>query len=521
MRPRFLQRRPSADSYPGDFEDRKLEDTVEIVPLSPEAFIEANEAYLLASANAWKNSAEILNGFSNPEFVEDVRNILIKGAHLSEQEKRSVEHRSYSDSRRLSEDIAAYAFLIAREVSGHDTRSVTKAGMHIGRSFKGIPDLTAAVVISQKVAEISSLQVDLWRTFRYADETSAYVVQGLVDQMRLQPDFLPELATKCRKNGNVPTWQFQELQKIVAGDWWHPDDSKSQLRSYVRHLSQSDTPHIEPFINAVEAPNGNRRLETINSMARFAMIASGLGEQEGVAPTLRKTVPEWASFSEIEAAFQDFKKQQLEATGAAITNIAGSHLEAWRSVRSPRLASDVEAAKARFAGYFMGRQSKKAIRSNGGRRSGRNGGVSTLPTARELINEGAAIEKRTPSTEKELMIIKNGKKKTELVPIDIASIGEHFRFDTNDQRLADAITRMIEQIKANPYGPGTKVLRKKMELVSSSGDTLILRRFSPHATPGMGAGTRLADQLRIVYAPSQGHIVLVDILKHDEFDKKY
>ncbi len=147
---------------------------------------------------------------------------------------------------------------------------------------------------------------------------------------------------------------------------------------------------------------------------------------------------------------------------------------------------------------------------------------ASLPDQHDLLAEEAksVIEESAPV--KTLYGVKrainNG---YELQAVEMEKLGDEFRLERFGPDTQADIKLMIESIMKQPLGRGTKKMVSSNAKVRINGNHVVLRRLSPLDRKIEGRNSKESIRIRISYAITSGGVAIVDILGHDEFDKKY
>ena len=480
-------------------------------------FVESQQEHLSAISNAWLNAITANARFESAESVQAVMDSLYKTAdpEMVAEYKLELGQRAESDAARLTKDLAVFTYICLREASTSKKGNM-RATRQLAKHLNGMHDpYIRNAGISLLFTNATSVE-QLNSSFAQADEQSEIVLMGLIERQAANPNMLSEIADLYDEGLGEADWRFSELRRTIATDWWRPDAQNSKLRKYVKAISTSPELHYEDFINEVAGSSREDvRYRQIIEMALFAVAASGGKMDDAVRKCLLQTVDQWGDFPQIDEAFLKFVGERCKNLEADILEIAGSQQAVRKDIRLPRTQADIESSARPFIAYYGDRTERRKLRGNGAK------GVA-IPTIADFEAETVDILSKIEPQDRKIVLAKRvGNAVLPVVEETTAdSVTEVLGKDRTEVFISD-VMRMLEEVKSDPFGPGTKKLRSGNINLAKQSKTLRLRRFSPHERPGFAVQDETARSYRVVYGITKGEVIIVDILDHDRFDRKY
>lgn len=487
--------------------------------LSVEGFLESQTEALLASRSLWATVGDTFEQLSDPKgaFMEAVAEGIeyyaadqARQHSMTKQEERDLSQRLQAVSLKLPNDFGPFLFTAVSSSAVHNKGSIRES-FNLLRQIRKVPDtLTTSLlhyVITNKPNQFGVVATELPERIKKANQCRDHVAGDLARAITIKPSLMAELG---EMNGNGSSELLDELKRVCGVDWYY-DPGKSHLRRVVNRLRDDEEIHLAGFIDAVETSDDGGKLGRIKEMSRFALAAMGVDiDNPDIRKILQDTRKHWTEF-EIDKAFNEYRKTKALELERSVAVFVGSEHEIRRNIRFPRSLQDVEVARARFNGYFDG---SRAVRRQG-RHFARQAHLTSSIDMHEIIKQGQAsrIEKHEPLT---LMMTKRTEKGHIIVPVKLGD----FLKDFEDQAaLRGDIERMITEITTDPRGLGTENLSKHYQ-IKIDGRPLRLRRFSPLKRPGFHASPE-AKGMRVVYGITNGSVVVVEVIRRDEFAEKY
>jgi hypothetical protein len=340
-----------------------------------------------------------------------------------------------------------------------------------------------------------------------------HLVNDLVLAARNSPTIFQELSTLP---DGMPQYArpIAELRKVAAVDWFAPDPEMSLLRGHMRALAEDDNAFLNEFAQAVnDAPendrNGSERISRIKRMAEFAMAAQGIDVRNnpGVEAVLLASRDHWDHFAEIEAAYQEVKKQKLVALEREILGFVGQPHAARTDIRYPRSGEDFRDFQNNFEHYFSPGRLPKKTRDILQRKR------HSLPTSKQISSETAAT--REAAKEFKPAVIKQGSRELVLAEFDMDYL---LKVINGNKAMREEMQAAILALISDPLGPGTRKMTENRHLVVN-GQKFRMRRFAPERHPALATST--INRWRVVYGLSDDCVALHEVLHHTDFDRRY
>ena len=482
----------------------------DLQPIDPHAFILEQESRLHASARAWGEIASGAQG-KESEYRPHIRDGLtdVWLANKAAPLNNDVLDR---ETDKLARELTMYCLLSTRHISGFGSSIAVK---DIESHFLTIPDHTVNYIIRKREFPTKSFLVrQIWRVskMRKADKLASNVLQNLVLTYQHQPDELMALAGLYNEGAAEVDDRYRELQAIMAVDWHHPNGEKSILRNFLRGLDGRPEVFVPRFVQKVATAEKEQQHIAIRDMARFAIVASGDTDpatSEKIARMLVTTYNVWSQFPAIDLAFRTYAQSTINELTTAFGTIAGERN--FKNIRNYPTADEVERLKE----YFVARHApSRAARRKRARSEARTRDPRQLPSADDIAQVAHDTE---PAQPRQMLVAKETPK------------GHHFEATSTDQLVEQLRTGapvqelrlLLDWLKKNPVSGASQKLAGNRVKVTYEGRQLPLRRFAPNRATALSTLSRTGAYTRVVYALTKGEIIIVDVLDHDSFDKKY
>lgn len=478
---------------------------------TPQAFLEEHREALNHSAELWQGIAAFSDIGSDQNIVSRVRESM-RSQNTPELVGYTPRSFSPGDAARWTSEYGVFFLVASRQAVGEhkkDTMASARATNEL--TSNNNPFIKAVINNVFPKQTLMGRTLPLVKSIREADAIARPVVEDLVQTLRDNPRFARELLeTKKSEEEFVP--EIEELRSMIAVDWHHPDPEKSLLRKYARELEEHPEYQLEQFLQAVAEGTQNRRYAGILEMARFAMLCQGVEKPEGVHSVLRQTFPHWSSFDQLDRAFKDFVSEAIQEERQCLNVLAGQRGSSHLRVRMHRTRQDLYAISDVVTNMFIPRDRR---RTNHVRKD-------DLPSHKDLVSEASHDQEAAEEEPKKpLYTLKPTPKGVyELVETEIEDLLKKFGFEKHPPEYQEDIIRMIESIRDEPLGRGTKKIERNTAVIRINSSSVRLRRFAPSGR-NIGRASQDTNHLRIAYGITHGGIVIGEILKHDEFDKKY
>jgi|GEM_PF-1961561 len=483
----------------------------ELQPIDPHAFILDQEHRLSASARAW---GEIANGAQEreDEYRPHILDGLVDVWQANYAEPLPSDEAMNREADKLARELTMYCLLSTRHISGFGGSFPLK---DIKSYFLAIPDHTMNYIIRKKGFPTRTfLARQSWRISKMykADEYASGVLHNLVQTYRQQPDELMAFADLYNDGAAELDDRYRELQNIITVDWHHPDSNKSILRNFLRGLEGRPEVFMPRFVRRVAAAEKEQKYVAIRDMARFAITASGETDpatNEKIAQLLAATYTTWSQFPAIELPFRTYAQRKINELTKALTLIAGARN--FKNIRNYPTAEEVDRLKE----FFVARHTpSREARRKRDRQDAKAKDPRQLPNAADITQVARDTE---PAKPRQMLVAKE------------TTDGYHFDVTNTDQLVAQLRTEvpvnelkiMIEWLKKNPISGASQKLAGRRVKVVHDGKQLPLWRFAPNRAAALNTLSRTSAYTRIVYALTKEEIVIVDVLDHDSFDKKY
>lgn len=447
----------------------------------------------------------------------------------------------------FAQDYTKYSVVALRHVADRPNSSQYLTGSVRETMFGKLPYMPAKVVMKAcTVLDLTPYFQGIVHNMRVSDKASGRILLDLCQQIADQPDFLELLEKHFAKGeaGNLSP-ESQELRSMMSADWHNPNTqgTVSVLRTFCGEIANNPRYLEGAFLDAVaRAEVDQRQLRTIRDMASYALMAAQMEVNDiAIATHLHRNIsdPRFEILG-IPQAYAEFTVKHIEKIKRVISAIA-SPLE-YGDIRAHRSDSDLNHAVGKFDEYFVVRS--RADRRRSGRPTGYSKDEISPPRKRPPSQKdtepkggkepvGATPEQET-IPDKKLMfttrdISRGGLSLTEMTAEEIV----RKKATTGDQlQLEKDLVKMVQRLQKpqRMANSGAKRLRtgnRKYE--KYKGKKYGVRSFSSELYNRHQADnpelqlevSKEAENWRIDYIVVDDMVCIVDILDHQDYDKKH
>lgn len=350
---------------------------------------------------------------------------------------------------------------------------------------------------------------------RMADFDSQSVTKKLVETYASQPSGLFELAQLYHDGVAEADPRFKELQELITTDWTHCDPSQSVLRTYCADLRDNPDNFVGMFAREVATAEQDKRMTSLQLMAKFAVAAASeknlkLTVEEAISSTYRR----WSEFSDVQSMFEAYVANRVTQLEAAFTDISATNET--KSIRPHRSREDVEAFKRTMFIHYSGRRGDRREETKARARL-KMAEPARLPSSEDIIEQAALAEAALEP--RKIFVTKSTHQGVTLVETDLSEVSDSFAVKKGNGLERD-VEVMIERLKKLPISPASIRIRSARGRINVGGNRINLWRFAPDDSPKLGIDPSNRYH-RIVYGLKNRDLVIVDVLDHASFDKKY
>lgn len=372
-----------------------------------------------------------------------------------------------------------------------------------------------------RISRLAHMSADI----EFADYCTKVTLENLVKQYARQPAMLLQLSELYGRDKNPENPQVAELGEMISTDWLRPDKENSILRQFIKQAVESPAIFVESFVAEVTDETLHvRRWPVIAAMASFAaQVAAEKGVTLTPADALQATRDKWDNFSEIETAFSNYVDQTLQQIEKCFIEIATCR--GTGTIRAHVTADEIRSYNNSLQAPGLHRVSREARRTQRKNRPQKSVLVKTQEVDRSLEQHLGAAEINTTEP-RPLYAVRKGQGVFHGAEVEYDDLLRDFKI--TEPRTQDDVKRMLELIQTDIRNVhrGSKFLEKTSDvrIVANGLETMMrLRRFAPNS---VGAHLQVHPDnrfLRIVYGVPRGLnvVCVLDMLPHNEFDKKY
>lgn len=501
---RLLNRQPpeEVERLPGEEQEQPEE-------LLPIEFVAGHQAILQASAGHWREVTDLAEEIQSDEAQQMVRETIRSMAETNGEEMAESHERALAAQATV--DLATVSFLAARATSGE---RLIHSSLNMVRTV--IEDLPPALnyIAGQKDGPKETYgyaATKMRLAMDEADKKARSVLTDLVGEFTTSPNSITALDDLYSDGADLVSPGFSELREIIRTDWHAKDPETSQLRAMMNMIEADPDAFLEEFVENVVGNEGDKKMATIQNMARFALADSATPESpEALRAVLMRNRNAWHTFDDIECLLSTYKSQKLKVLENAMDSIAGL-----KTIDNPRLAvshDELALFKRRLRFNITENRQKRRKNNSRGHHSVRRPG----------IKKAAAVNERYDRTNKPLYFTKNTAASTltkEVVDKD-NTLEDQVRSRVGEHLVSD-IMDCIKAINENPIDHSSRMILSGSGRVIIDGKKVRLRRFKPNNAHGGPNISREAASYRICYALIEGSVVVTDILTHDQFVAKF
>jgi len=485
--------------------------------LNSYAFIAQHEGALIESAASWSRVIDKLHDAFEPfpgHFYQGIASgHKSLGLPLPDTDDRSIQ--------RATSELISYGWLTTRKLSGEafGFRDILNLPKVAYDDWMSIPDpaVRSGLDRTERFDHLINDQVGIAAAMKNADAKREELLEAFSSAYFSNPDALDELDELYSSGVAEVSPLFHELRQCIAADWLSPDRDKSLLRRRLQAATEDPKRSGEAFSHyVVDSENSKHR--AIQNMAKFAVLASGKPlTKEAMAQALINTQAYWPEVDGIDPAYGEYVKGELHFIEGLIDHIVGNRQQ--YGLRVAPDSRDLERMRKAItlAGEYIyagDRTSRRRVRAQA-----QKAGTLAVPSIAELEPHLAQDKAETEArTARMLMLIKslpNGQ--SILEEADVAVLAEKFKMDYSDS-LKEIIPKMIDWLLAHPISPASHILH--IPPIKIEGSKYRLWRLAPAQIPDLRVGNRDRD-VRLVYALTPNALGVRDILRHEEFDKKF
>lgn len=506
-----LFRRNRLDHAPQ--EQDLLENQPQAEAVSAIDFVAQNGEQLDDSAARWSKIAQEVASFQDDESFGLVKANL--GFIYGQCGVESTEEALNNEAIRQTKDYGTLLLLISRHKSGGGFKEA------LSRAFDDeiyhFPDTNLGYLQRNNSSNSRSLAKKIGfasNHMRRADIDSDTVTQSLVETYASQPQGLFELAQLYKDGVADADPRFKELQEIITTDWTHCDPSQSVLRTYCANLRDNSETFVPAFAREVALAEQDKRMTSLQMMAKFAVAAAGEKNLKlTVEEAVSSTYPRWSEFSDVQSLFEAYVATKVALLESAFTDISATNET--KSIRPHRSREDVEAFKRTMFIHYSGRRSDR--RDDTKARAKMKIPTLRLPTREDILQQAASAAEA--SQPRRVMFTRSTHQGVALMETKVDDITDAFSIKKGNGLERD-VKAMIERLVEQPVSQASVRIRSAKGRMTIDGNRTNLWRFAPDNSPNLKIDPSNRFQ-RIVYGIVNRNLVIVDILDHDSFDKKY
>jgi hypothetical protein len=470
-------------------------------------FVEQNRDVLRKSSDLWAAVHNQVSGLEGDEVRENLREGIVLAADTDEVELSEGQLQTILNI--ATKELSTLGFMVARATSSEGilSSSVNSTAKLFADKLHQVPYFMVTRDKGPKkiyVTAIINMQIDI----KAADKEANKVLDEFTNDFAPYTETIGVLADLYDGGVGDVDEHYQELRTIIRTDWHAKDPKDSKLRKFVNELQQDPDAFTNEFVKWVGDEQGDRKLTIVQNMARFALAASAITEpSDTVQDVLLRTRTSWAEFQDIDNLFKEFRSQRLAEVKKSFDRISGLPTDS-----NPRLAlspDEVYKYKTRMGIILGNREQRRNKRQF----------ITKTPEAAPDITQTAPSNERFDRSNKPIYFVKNtgnGFKKEEVnedtIESNIASM--------TDKHLVADMLACVQRIHEYPIDTASRFILSGNATVKIDGKPTRLRRFKPLASPNLQV-SKDAMGYRVVYGIVDGSVVIVEILNHDQFDRKY
>lgn len=509
MPPLFRRSRPlsEVDSLPNPVLESQTN-------LSPIEFIANNKILLDESIDAWSDITQNLSTSLNDErrelVTENLRTVYSLSGSPASQE--SFEN----EATRLTKLMGVFSIMTARHMSGGKLLDGYRRGTDT--TIYEFKDTNVGHLLRNTKANARKMQRHDIKTagaMRDADFVANNVLFNVANNYAGDATGLMAFVELYQDGAADMDPRFAELRQIITADWLHYDPSESILKNICANLRANPAFFVEGFLKEVVNNQDGRRLTLVKTMARFAVAAAA--ESKVVLTeidALRSTYQSWPAFPDLQAVFQEYADVKIKALEAGLAELAAP--DAVHSIRLHRSREEVEVFKRSvYIHYQTDRLQRRAV-TKARLRNGVPVADSVFRSEEIIAQVLAAEAEQKPRAIKMTKSSQNGVTLVDVLPEDIA---KNFVIKQGNGLERD-VCSIVNYLRTTPLNAASTRLRSGRGKLTVNGSKINLWRFAPNDAPNLDISSDNRFY-RIVYAVVGQDLILVDILDHDSFDKKY
>ncbi len=355
-------------------------------------------------------------------------------------------------------------------------------------------------------------QADLIADMRSADQHRERAIDLLVDFHQDNDNLFEEVDTALRQEDGRE--ELSELQKMISYDW-NVSKENGCLRQYLEWLKGDVGRHIDSFIQEI-SDDGSDVEEFIKEYVRFTL--QYIGEEaslQNITKIIEKTYEQdgWDSMPELKKGFEKFVEERISKFEHSLVSIAGAFSR--KDIRNARTLDEVCDSQLSMVIDCGSGRARRLKRKN--KRLPKQS--IELPEEKEVADKEKAPRQLAKVQRIDSSEMTQDNARLVFVSEDEMLESLKIKFQDGNGLEAD-IRKMIQYLQRNPVNPASKRLQTAdKHCLRVNGHLHFPFRFAPHHAAGIGK-IRHKD-FRIVYVVAEDSVAILDILSHEEFDKKY
>ena len=516
--PRIFHRNRAAESNAALHTEQVA--TLPETALTPELFLESQNANLQASRQAWHVVHSRIGTLRSDDIIESLQvgvanNFKGVGVPVTPEFE-------YEAASTMSEDLAATWLIAAR----HTAESVT--------GVSGVFDVSSTMFKYFHLMPSQSVRHAVTNmpkpTRRALAKEYTYTVFNVQEADIIGDHILDEFvknalgSTRSAEAFNayisehVGDLNVKELRRLVSVDWYHANPQKSKIKQHFSKLRDEPRPFVMPFIEKIVHDADNRELETIRRMAAFALLAIGSdNDSTSMTRVLYNTHGVWDADEQLGQTFAKFVDDQIITIEQSVARVAGRF--DGKDIRTHHSADTVQNL---FDSLDQRMPLDRATRRVHKRAVTRL--LGELPNTAEIVSQ---VTEALPEVKREMRFAKQTQSglRTEVRSIEELCadiIDSNFTKRKEDVQLQSDITAVLTYLQTTPIllDKGFVRLGQGGSKTQVDGKPQAFWRFAPDKAPGV----RISGQnryIRVVCAYEGQKLMVIDVLSHDDFDKKY
>ncbi|TAH35877.1 hypothetical protein EYC59_01600 [Candidatus Saccharibacteria bacterium] len=488
---------------------------------SPEDFVASQGGLLESSQNLWRTTTDLLQLFKDEKIQEAVHQGVEK---FFASQPSLVGETSDSDVTRqigatLLDELSVMWLVNARHMSGR-VQGVLGTAKEGNGYLSCIPNATVQRIVTGLPwgvkAKIASGFSNSIYHMANADTAGTKVLNKFLRTFGQDPERVHGFVDLYHDGVADIDPHFAELRKIIATDWHHYDHADSMLRRHVQDYATDPSQHLDAFAAEVVANQSDHAIGRLRAMASFAIIANGVDPvtEAGIRQKIVSSYGRWADVpkEDIDSLFEKYIANRAKQLESAITAIAGRQDP--QDIRAHRSYDEVYQY---FSTLGLRMPQTRQERRRNAKIHNAHTAADKMPTAKSLATEAASLERKPVERELVLVQAQQGSH-ARGVPLDVKDLASRFKLPTEGSVLQD-MQNVVGYLR-NTNRITMQGIKRINKTVRLDGRELGMWRFAPNDCPGLRVNSNNRFW-RVVFAIRRNELLLLDILDHSDFDRRY